>query len=290
MPLHAYFNKSRSGTRGSLAAVTALAPLVAAICFFCRTYDYRSKNNCQRHALCRRDLAGQITHDVANQEALGTNPSAHDFVRLYFRPKTHFHLRTGGIKLLSDHFRLPSHMSMPIMFAFDLTKVVTRPKVAFCDRKMAHAGIAPGYDQAYFDAIDFAKVYHDTGISDPVTRQDINDRRMAEVLVPDSLPLKDALDMIICRTRFDAMSLLSMIDLTSPWRVQVRVATKPAEMFFCWGAYITDLQHTAKELTLKLKPSKDYIHGATLKFNIRQTFRARVRYFGIRTTHQRNHC
>lgn len=222
---------------------------------------------------CRRDLAvaGPIDHDIANQEALGTNPIAHDYVRLYFRTKTHFHLRTEGIKLLTDQYRLAAHMSVPIMFVFDFASVVTRRNVQFCDRKMAHAGIAPGNDEAYFDSIDFGKVYHDSGISDPFQRAEINDRRMAEVLVPDELPLDATLKSILCRTNFDATTLQHLLRTHNPsWQTKLRVVTKPAEMFFCWGSFITELQLAGNVLTLKVKTSNDYTQGKQLKFNIQQ--------------------
>jgi hypothetical protein len=221
--------------------------------------------------ICRRNLAGAIDHDIANQEALGTNPIAHDYVRLYFRPKTHFHLRTEGIKLLTDGYRLAAHMSQPIMFLFELPNVVTRPNVRFCERKMAHVNIVPGDDEAYFDTIDFSKVYHDSGITDPIARQDINDRRMAEVLVPDELPLAGTLRMIICRTNFDALSLQCLLRHHDPsWGPWLRVSTKPAEMFMCWGAYITELQFAGNVLNMKARPSRDYVAGTELKFYIRQ--------------------
>lgn len=213
---------------------------------------------------------GPIDHDIANQEALGTNPAAFDFVRLYFRPRTHFHLRTEGIKLLSDRYRLPAHMSVPIMFLFNLTAVVTRPSVAFCERKMAHAGIQPGADEQYFDGIDFKKVYHDSPIADPVARADINDRRMAEVLIPDELPLDATLDMIICRSTFDAFTLRHFLGDPDRWRPKVRVSTKPPEMFFCWGAYISELQLAGNALTLKVKTSTDYRLGQPIKIKIVQ--------------------
>jgi hypothetical protein len=222
---------------------------------------------------CRRDLAaiGAIQHDIANQEALGTNPVAHNYVRLYFRTKTHFHLRTEGIKLLSDQYRLPAHMSVPIMFLFDFSSVVTRPGVEFCDRKMAHVGIAAGNDEAYFNNIDFSRVYHDSGISDSVARAEINDRRMAEVLVPGDLPLDGTLKTIVCRTQFDAITLQHLLRTHDPaWRSKLRVVTKPAEMFFCWGTYISELQLAGSALTLKVKTSNDYVAGKPLKFNIQQ--------------------
>ncbi len=220
---------------------------------------------------CRRDLAGAIDHDVANQDALEANPDAHNYARLYFRPRTHFHLRTEGIKLLTDRYRLHCHMSVPIMFVFKFEKVVTRGGVGFCDRKMAHAGIQPGFDEDYFDAIDFTKVYHDRAISDPMQRAEINDRRMAEVLVPDYLPLEGTLEAVVCRTSFDATTLISLSGNNAiTWQDKLRVSTKPAELFFCRGSYITELQLVGDALTLKVKSAQDYRPSQAIKFNIVQ--------------------
>ena len=128
-------------------------------------------------------MVGQVIHDIANHDALQANVDAWKFVRLYFRPKTNFHLRTEGIKLLTDGYRLPFHMSIPVLFIFNLEKILTKPGVCFSNRKMAHAGMTPGEDWRYFQGIDFAKVYHEG----PLARSEmaeVQDIRMAEVLVP----------------------------------------------------------------------------------------------------------
>lgn len=220
---------------------------------------------------CRAELGELIEHDVANQGAIGANPEAHNFVRLYFRPRTHFHLRTEGIKLRADQFRLPAHMSVPVMLIFDFIKVATRPDVHFCDRNMAHGGIQPGLDQEYFDSIDFSKVYHDAPIQDPMLRQEINDRRMAEVLIPSSLPLKDFLSGICCRTRLDALTLRALLGQNYASVADlIRVTTKPAEMFFCWGLYLSELRYADRNLTVKIKPSHDYRQGHPIDIVVEQ--------------------
>src|SRR5258708_36164763 len=45
---------------------------------------------------CRGDV-GNLICDVANQGALWNNPDAHKYVRLYFRPRNSFHLKTEGV-------------------------------------------------------------------------------------------------------------------------------------------------------------------------------------------------
>jgi len=219
-----------------------------------------------------RDTVGRIEHDVANQEALGTNRDAWKYVRLYFRPRTDFHLRTEGIKLLTDRWRFDAHMSIPFMFVLNLDKVVTRHDASFCDRKMAHVGIVPGSDETYFDTIDFAKVYHEAPISDPQLRREINDRGMAEVLVPDELPLRDGvLEAIVCRTQIDALTLQYLARGQDRYFLdKIRVSTRPVELFFCWGAYVEDFQFSGNALTLRVRASRDYKQGQALKFRIVQ--------------------
>lgn len=221
--------------------------------------------------LARCSLNNQVDHDVANQDALAVNPAAHQFVRLYFRPKTRFHMRTEGIKLLSDNYRLPAHMSVPIMFLFDLEKVVTLPNAEYCKEQMAQQDAVSGVDQAYFDQIDFQKVYHDMPIMDAVERQAIHKCRMAEVLIPERLSLDQNLKHIICRSSFDAVTLKHLVgpgfdDLVS----LVRTASRPVETFFCDEAYITELQQLDDRLTLKVKPPKGYTRGDQVRFNISQ--------------------
>ena len=115
--------------------------------------------------LLSRQNVGAIAHDIANQEALASNADAWRYVRLYFRPKTSFHLKTEGIKLLTDRYRQGPHMSIPIVFVFKLPNIITRRGVCFSDRKMAHAWMVPGSDWPYFARIDFAKVYHEGPLS-----------------------------------------------------------------------------------------------------------------------------
>ena len=62
---------------------------------------------------------------MANQGALSNNPDAHQYVRLYFRPRNSFHLKTEGVKAIGDPYRAQNHMSIPVAFAFDFQKEMT---------------------------------------------------------------------------------------------------------------------------------------------------------------------
>jgi hypothetical protein len=135
---------------------------------------------------------------VANQGA-HNNPTAHDFARLYFRPRNAFHLRTEGIKCREDNYRLPSHMSVPVMLVFDAASVL------LCDGTGFSAGILSrrrsiGYSEAFFARIPFERVYQDAAAA-PSEGEALRDRRMAEVVVPGHLPLAPHLRFIVCRFR-----------------------------------------------------------------------------------------
>jgi hypothetical protein len=159
-----------------------------------------------RRLICRQDLDGNIPCDVANQGALWNNPQAHRYVRLYFRPRTNFHLSTEGIKCLGDRYRRDPHMSIPVMFAFDALSLLTLEGVRFSRGKLSRR-LPTGEDDEFFQSIDFDSVYHDG----PIPREadhDIQDKRMAEVIVPGDLPLQPYLRKLICRTPLERRTLL----------------------------------------------------------------------------------
>jgi hypothetical protein len=134
----------------------------------------------------------QLLHDVAEPGALGTNPDALDFVRLYFRPLTPFHLSTEGIKFRGDPYRRERHMSIPVALMLDAGKILTAVGVGFSDRKLAHPGEAAHFDNEDFDRIPFSDVYHHGPTGQRL--REIHDRRMAEVVVPTGYLFLNACD------------------------------------------------------------------------------------------------
>ncbi|MFL7902586.1 DarT ssDNA thymidine ADP-ribosyltransferase family protein [Azospirillum argentinense] len=200
----------------------------------------------------RADL-GVIAHDVANQGALANNEIAHHYARLYFRPKNRFHFRTEGIKCLTDPYRYPCHMSVPIMLAFDAASVLTAPETAFTDRNFAHQ-IVPGHDEAYFDQINFNDVYHDRPTSAD-RNNEIQDRRMAEVVFPGNLTLEGHLRFIICRSVFDRDTLIYLLGPTAAqYRRLMIVEQVRGSTFFHKGLYIKSISVSGGRLHVGLKP------------------------------------
>ena len=114
----------------------------------------------------------ELICDVANQGALWNNAAAHGYVRLYFRPRNGFHLKTEGIKAIGDPYRVDPHMSIPIAFAFDFVKAITRKDCGFVAGNFVKSGAAPSDSDQDFDNLQFDLIYHDA----PLPRD-----RMAEI-------------------------------------------------------------------------------------------------------------
>lgn len=102
--------------------------------------------------LSSRSRIGTVAHDVANQGALHNNPRAHDYARLYFRPRNVFHLKTEGVKCIGDPNRDRHHMSVPVLLAFDALSVLTLQGAGFSQAsspRSARSGTTSGSSTAY---------------------------------------------------------------------------------------------------------------------------------------------
>jgi ssDNA thymidine ADP-ribosyltransferase, DarT len=145
-----------------------------------------------------RSKVGNLICDVANQGAVWNNPNAHNYVRLYFRPRNSFHLKTEGVKAVGDRYRVDPHMSIPIAFAFDFQKVITLPSSGFVPGNFAKTGAAPLVGDAEFDKLQFDLIYHDSALTSDKLAE-VHNWRMSEVVVSESLALSN-LSYVICRT------------------------------------------------------------------------------------------
>lgn|GEM_PF-2425195 len=202
--------------------------------------------------ICRRGL-DEIPCDVANQDALWNNPDAHGYVRLYFRPRTMFHLSTEGIKCLGDRYRRDPHMSIPVMLAFDAPSILALKGVGFSRGKLSRK-IPVGFDNDFFQSINFGGVYHDG----PTRDETIQDHRMAEVVVPDQLPLRPHLRKVICRTALERRTLLHRLgrqatDLSS----LIVVEQIQQSCFLHKSLYVTSVGFQEGKLRLDLHAPKD---------------------------------
>lgn len=189
------------------------------------------------HVVCRQNVPNVIC-DVANQGALWNNPAAHQYVRLYFRPRNRFHLKTEGIKPLSDPYRIDPHMAIPVMFVFDFVSVLTDQSSFFVPGNFASAAMQPLTGDANFDTLNFEYIYHDSKPSSDIMNV-VQDARMAEVVVLNSLPLKH-LKAVVCRTIYEEQMLRYLLRDVDISKIKF-ITERGGALFFRRGIFLSEL-------------------------------------------------
>lgn len=200
--------------------------------------------------ICRNGVSKLIC-DVANQGALWNNPDAHSFVRLYFRPKNSFHLKTEGIKSASDPYRQNPHMSIPVAFAFDFIEVMTDPTSAFLYGNFAKSGATMLSGDPDFDSLDFDLIYHDAATT-VETREEIHNCRMSEVVVRNALDLSK-LSSVICRTPHEARTLEHMLRTRGVAAPKILIEQRGG-IFFRRGIFLDQVYTVDGALIFKFHP------------------------------------
>ncbi|MCA9656001.1 MAG: DUF4433 domain-containing protein [Myxococcales bacterium] len=190
---------------------------------------------------CLRDR--RLATDSASASVIANTPSSHqEMVRLYFRPRTPTQYHNEGIREPSQRQFQEAHCAVPIFFCFDLVGLLSEPSTQFSNGNMARAGVLHGADLALFDAIPFDLVYHDAPVS-PSVKDRVVFHRHAEILVPDSLPLRPHLTAIACRSEAERQTLVNMAGSASTaWRDKTYVV----QDFFRHGVFLRSV-HTERE-------------------------------------------
>jgi hypothetical protein len=135
------------------------------------------------------------------------------------------------------------------MFALDASAVLTLEGVGFSRGKLSRQRPV-GFDDAFFGSINFERVYHEG----PIPREaidEIQDRRMAEVIVPGSLPLQPYLHKVICRTSLERRTLLHHLGSRAAELASIiTVEQVPQSTFLHKSLYLTDVGFRDGELSL----------------------------------------
>ena len=203
--------------------------------------------------VCRNSVPTMIC-DVANQGALWNNINAHAYVRLYFRPRNMFHLKTEGIKPLGSPYRGANQMSIPVTFAFDFASVICRDDAGFVPGNFARSGARPETTDEKFDELRFDLIYHDSALSD-ADKYDILNWRMSEVVVSGKLPLSDS-TRIMCRTIHEERTLRFLLGGTTDRRIAVE---QKGSIFFRRGMFIDEIYWQDEFLHLSFHPAIEYV-------------------------------
>lgn len=203
--------------------------------------------------LSRNDAQAVGFRDVAAQEVVNTNQYAHQFGRLYFRPRTPTQFHIEGIRRPDECYEPTAHAPMLFMFVFSARSVLALPDTNFSTGNMQSRETPFGPTLTDFEQIDFARVFHEG----PFSAEDgpIVFCRSAEVLAPSPLPIDGHLQAILCRTRAERQTLLHKIgDVTANrWADYVRVSDD-IQVFERKYRYIEDVSITPGGIVFRIHP------------------------------------
>jgi hypothetical protein len=171
----------------------------------------------------RSDPANGWKKDVAAASVISARAHAHNFARLYFRPRTPTQWHIEGIRKAGEcSYGDESHAPVLVMFVFDARKVLSKEGIKFCDRNMQLGTADPNESETYFSTIPFNKVFHVGGTGGDRT---IIEHRCAEVLAESPLPLSSTLQWIYCRTTAERDTLCDMLGSdASKWSKKIVVS------------------------------------------------------------------
>lgn len=194
---------------------------------------------------------GAMQRDVAPEDIINLNHLAHEYARLYFRPRTPTQYRIEGIRRPEEIWN-GRHAPVMFMFVFQSRLLLSRPTVHFSRGNMqaANAEILDG-DEA-FRSLTFEKIYHEGAY--PPEHADIKLWRCAEVLVESPLVLDDALEAVVCRSDAERKSLLFALgNDAANWTDRIRVMTQPG-YFNAEFAFIESVDLAADGVKVRFHP------------------------------------
>lgn len=175
--------------------------------------------------LSRSAAANVMQRDVAPDDIINLNDTAHRYARLYFRPRTPTQYRIEGIRKASEIWN-GKHAPVVYMFVFRSRELLTRPGVHFSRGNMQIPGMDVLDGDDNFGQLDFSKIFHE-GSYRP-EHADIKVWRCAEVLVDSPLPLDEGLEAIICRSDAERKTLLFHLgELAGHWANRIQVMSQP---------------------------------------------------------------
>jgi hypothetical protein len=202
----------------------------------------------------RSDPNNKRTKDVAAAGVIDARVHAHDFARLYFRPRTPTQFHIEGIRKAGEcQYGEASHAPVLVMLIFDARSVLSLSTTKFCDRNMQKGSAEPAESEDYFSKIPFLKVFHEGSIGSDRT---IIDHRCAEVLAQSPLSLTGALQWICCRTLAERETLLTLLgDDASAWRS--RIVIDDFLVFERRFAFVEHVSFSNEGLIFQINPRHD---------------------------------
>lgn len=204
--------------------------------------------------LSRIDSDGRRVRDVAASGVIHSRDRAHQFARLYFRPRTPTQFHIEGIRKPHEIYQ-GGHVPVLVMLVFDARKVLMVPGVRFSNANMQSPYAQDGDDDQFFTGIDWASVYHEGPFSPGETH--IIPRRCAEVLAPSPFRIDDSLQWIYCRSQAERTMLLGLLGPSAArWRDLIRVSDD-IRVFEKRYTYVEEVSLQSTGLLFRLAPRTD---------------------------------
>lgn len=205
----------------------------------------------------RNDPLNPRPSDVAGQGVIDTNTIAHDFVRMYFRPRTPTQYNIEGIRRDNEcGYGSNAHAPILVMLLLDARKVLARDGVRISSGNMQVSGAAHDDNEAFFAAIPFDKVFHE-GVYNPEREPEIKFHRCAEAMVPSPLALHDTLVAICCRSVAERDTLLHLLGPARPtWAHRVMISDD-LRVFQQRHAFVREVALSRDRLVWSLNPRFD---------------------------------
>lgn len=203
--------------------------------------------------LSRRHAENVMVRDVAPDAIIHANHVAHDYARLYFRPKTPTQYRIEGIRR-ADEIWNERHAPTIYMFVLKARSILTRDNAFFSRGNMQIPGTEMLQGDEAFATLDFRKIYHEGSYS--AEEADIKIWRCAEVLCDSPLVLDDCLEAIVCRSDAERRTLLHFLgDAAAYWAPRIRTVTQPG-YFNAEYAFVESVDLNAAGVSVKFHPRR----------------------------------
>lgn len=203
----------------------------------------------------RNDPLNPHPRDVAAPDVINTRADAHDYVRLYFRPKTPTQYSIEGIRKPNEcPYGEVTHAPFLVMFAFDARSVLCQPHVRFSDRNMQLGATVSGDTEEYFGQIPFEKVFSEGNTGGD---RSITDARSAEVLSSSPLSLPDCLREIYFRSEPERDTVLHMLGAQRETWAKMGHVSDALKVFQKRHTFVQEVSLTPEGITFLLNPRHD---------------------------------
>ena len=201
--------------------------------------------------LSRIEAADILQRDIAPDEIINLNHSAHEFARLYFRPRTPTQYRIEGIRRAEEIWN-GKHAPVIYMFVFRSSQLLTQDGVFFSRGNMQIPGTEILDGDEHFSQLNFTKIYHEGSYSPE--HADIKVWRCAEVLVESPLVLDQYLEAVVCRSDAERKTLLhSLGPIADEWASRIQVMSQPG-FFNAEYAFVESVDLSADGVHVRFHP------------------------------------